>query len=162
MNKLIGLYLLILSFSASSIDLSPINNQDWTHENVRHLLSRSGFGATPDKIETLLKSSPSKVVQEIVYFKQKKKKEFIESGIFDPSLDPFPPSRPYLTKYAKLNGGALGVKNKFPKQTPTPRARYIFLLERYNSSSSVLIYTKSWRNHRSKSSIVPNNGSIDV
>ena len=112
MNKLIGLYLLILSFSASAIDLSPINNQDWNYENVRHLLSRSGFGATPDKIETLLKSSPSKVVQEIVYFKQKKHKEFIESGIFDPSLDPFPPSRPFLTKYAKLNGGALGVKNK--------------------------------------------------
>ena len=66
----------------------------------------------PTKSETLLKSSPSKVVQEIVYFKQKKNKEFIESGIFDPSLDPFPPSRPYLTKYAKLNGGALGVKNK--------------------------------------------------
>ena len=34
MNKLIGLYLLILSFSASSIDLSPINNQDWTHEKM--------------------------------------------------------------------------------------------------------------------------------
>ena len=51
MNKLIGLYLLILSFSASSIDLSPINNQDWTHENVRHLLSRSGFGATPEKLK---------------------------------------------------------------------------------------------------------------
>ena len=107
MNKLIGLYLLILSFSASSIDLSPINNQDWTPENVRHLLSRSGFGATPDKIEILLKSSPSKVVQEIVYFKQKKNKEFIKSGIFDPSLDPFPPSRPFLTKYAKLNGSFL-------------------------------------------------------
>ena len=50
--------------------------------------------------------------KEIVYFKQKKHKKFIESGIFDPSLDPFPPSRPFLTKYAKLNGGALGVKNK--------------------------------------------------
>ena len=82
MNKLIGLYLLILSFSASSIDLSPIDNQDWNYENVRHLLSRSGFGSTPDKIEILLKSSPGKVVQEIVYFKQKKNKEFIESGIF--------------------------------------------------------------------------------
>ena len=112
MIKLIGSYFLILSFSASAIDLSPISNQDWNYENVRHLLSRSGFGATPDKIETLLKSSPSKVVQEIVYFNQKKHKNFIESGIFDPSLDPFPPSRPFLTKYAKKNGGALGVKNK--------------------------------------------------
>ena len=102
MNKIIGLFLLILSLSVSAIDLSPINNQNWTYENVRHLLLRSGFDATPEKIETLLKSSPKEVVLDIVYFKQEKHNKFIESGIFDPSLDPFPPSRPYLTKYAKL------------------------------------------------------------
>ena len=112
MHKLIGLFLLMLSFCTSAIDLSPIKSQDWTYENVRHLLLRSGFGATPETIETLLKSSPAEVVHEIVYSKQKKHKQFIESGIFDSSLDPFPPSRPFLTKYAKLNGGALGVKNK--------------------------------------------------
>jgi len=112
MHKLIGLFLLMLSFCTLAIDLSPIKSQDWTYENVRHLLLRSGFGATPETIETLLKSSPADVVHEIVYSKQKKHKQFIESGIFDSSLDPFPPSRPFLTKYAKLNGGALGVKNK--------------------------------------------------
>ena len=112
MHRLIGLPLLMLSFCTLAIDLSPIKSQDWTYENVRHLLLRSGFGATPETIETLLKSSPAEVVDEIVYSKQKKHKKFIESGIFDSSLDPFPPSRPFLTKYAKLNGGALGVKNK--------------------------------------------------
>ena len=54
MNKIIGLFSLILSLSVSAIDLSPINNQDWTYENVRHLLLRSGFGATSEKIENLL------------------------------------------------------------------------------------------------------------
>ena len=112
MHKLIGLFLLMFSFCTLAIDLSPIKSQDWTYENVRHLLLRSGFGATTETIETLLKSSPAEVIHEIVYSKQKKHKRFIESGIFDSSLDPFPPSRPFLTKYAKLNGGALGVKNK--------------------------------------------------
>ena len=61
MHKLIGLFLLMLSFCTLAIDLSPIKSQDWTYENVRHLLLRSGFGATPEKIETLLKSSPLKL-----------------------------------------------------------------------------------------------------
>ena len=37
---------------------------------------------------------------------------FEHSGIHDPGLDPFPPSRPATTELAKANGEALGVKVK--------------------------------------------------
>ena len=52
MHRLIGLPLLMLSFCTLAIDLSPIKNQDWSYENVRHLLLRSRFGARPETIET--------------------------------------------------------------------------------------------------------------
>ncbi|MCZ6887647.1 MAG: DUF1800 domain-containing protein, partial [Gammaproteobacteria bacterium] len=37
---------------------------------------------------------------------------FSHSGIFDPGLDPFPPSRPATTAAAKANGKALGIEVK--------------------------------------------------
>ncbi len=37
---------------------------------------------------------------------------FDESGIHDPGLEPFPPSRPAVTDMAKKNGEALGIKVK--------------------------------------------------
>jgi len=66
MHRLIGLPLLMLSFCTLAIDLSPIKSQDWTYENVIHLLLRSGFGATTETIETLLISSPDDLVHKIV------------------------------------------------------------------------------------------------
>ncbi len=37
---------------------------------------------------------------------------FNHSGVFDPGLDPFPPSRPATTEAAKADGGALGIQVK--------------------------------------------------
>jgi len=96
-------------------DLTPITQSDWDERRAKHLLERAGFGGTPEEITELSKLSPKAAVRRLVYFEgapEDKLPPFDHSGVFDPSLDPFPPSRPATTNLAKKNGEALGVKVK--------------------------------------------------
>lgn len=96
-------------------DLTPITQSDWDERRAKHLLERAGFGGTPEEITELSKLSPKAAVRRLVYFEgapEDKLPPFNHSGVFDPSLDPFPPSRPATTNLAKKNGEALGVKVK--------------------------------------------------
>src|SRR5262245_45849688 len=94
-------------------DLSPITAKDWNAERAAHLLSRAGFGGTPEDIAKLAAMSPSEAVKSLVYFKPDSSlKPFDHSGIHDPGLEPFPESRPAATDRAKETGESMGVKSK--------------------------------------------------
>lgn len=96
-------------------DLSPIATTDWNYDRAAHLLERAGFGGTPDDIEKLASMSPREAVSSLVYFDPAANNHlqpFDHSGVHDPGLEPFPPSRPATTDLAKETGEALGIKVK--------------------------------------------------
>jgi len=96
-------------------DLTPIRAQDWSYDRAAHLLERAGFGGTPEEIQRLADMTPEQAVRHLVRYQDVDNSQlqpFDESGIFEPGIDPFPPSRPATTDQAKAKGEALGVKVK--------------------------------------------------
>ena len=96
-------------------DLAPIGPGDWNEEFAAHLLERAGFGGTPEEIAAFSKMTPARAVARLVRFEGTDASglpPFEHSGIHDPGLEPFPPSRPALTDRAKATGEALGIKAK--------------------------------------------------
>lgn len=95
-------------------DLTPIDASDWNYQFAAHLLERAGFGGTPEEIQTLASLTPAQAVRRLVYFQniENNLPPFDHSGIHDPGLEPFPESRPAVTKMAKDKGEALGIKVK--------------------------------------------------
>ena len=103
------------SVLAQQDDLAPIADGHWNYETAAHLLERAGFGGTPAQIEALAALSPREAVNSLVHYDSSKNTHllpFEHSGIHDPGLEPFPPSRPATTELAKQTGEALGVKVK--------------------------------------------------
>ena len=96
-------------------DLSPIAPADWNYNFAAHLMERAGFGGTPDEIYALSQMTPAQAVARLVRFEGADSSHlapFDHSGIHDPGLEPFPPSRPAVTDQAKETGQALGIKVK--------------------------------------------------
>lgn len=94
-------------------DLERIPESSWNYDAAAHLLERAGFGGTPQEISELAAMSPADAVQHLVHFAPDTSlPPFDESDIFEPGLDPFPPSRPATTQLAKETGEALGIKVK--------------------------------------------------
>jgi uncharacterized protein (DUF1800 family) len=96
-------------------DLTPIGPSDWSPEFAAHLLERAGFGGTPEDIQALARLTPAKAVARLVRFEGTDVsglQPFDHSGVHDPGLEPFPPSRPAVTDLAKEKGEALGIKVK--------------------------------------------------
>jgi hypothetical protein len=98
----------------SANDLTPLSPSDWTYDFAAHLIERAGFGGTPEEIQALAAMSPADAVRKLVYFQniENNLPPFDHSGIHDPGLEPFPESRPAVTKMAKEKGEALGIKVK--------------------------------------------------
>src|SRR5215510_3900007 len=93
-------------------DLAPITPRDWTYQRAAHLIERAGFGAAPDEIERLARLTPQQAVDRLVDYETVDNsgvKPFEESGIWDPGMDPFPPSRADAVRVARDRGAALGV-----------------------------------------------------
>ena len=96
-------------------DLTPIGPADWNYDFAAHLLERAGFGSTPEEINVLADMTPGEAVRRLVYFEGVDNSHLVpfeHSGVHDPGLEPFPPSRPATTDLAKETGEALGVKVK--------------------------------------------------
>src|SRR5258708_7267434 len=92
-------------------DLTPIGAADWNYDFAAHLLERAGFGGTPEEIDALARMKPADAVARMVRAKgvdQSPLPAFDHSGVHDPGLEPFPPSRPAVTDAAKEKGEALG------------------------------------------------------
>src|SRR5436190_23532715 len=88
-------------------DLTPISAKDWNRDFAAHLLERAGFGGTPAEIDALAKMTPAQAIARLVRYEGTDVSHipaFDESGIRDPGLEPFPPSRPAVTDMAKKNG----------------------------------------------------------
>lgn len=109
-----GLFCAIPGLAQQAGDLSPLPPEQWNAARAMHLLERAGFGGTPEEIARYAAMTPEAAVRRLVYMKDipNDLPEFEESGVHEPGLDPFPPSRPAATDLAKRTGEALGVKVK--------------------------------------------------
>jgi uncharacterized protein (DUF1800 family) len=90
--------------------LAPITDGDWNARRAAHLLERAGFGATPEEIRRLATMTPRQVVDALVDYESiaSDLKPFDESLIWDPGMDPFPPSRAEAVRIAREKGVGLG------------------------------------------------------
>lgn len=95
-------------------DLTPLTRSEWRIEHAAHLAERTAFGPLPAEVEHLYRLGPRRAVRAVVRGPRRVEREppFEPSGIFDPGLDPFPPSRPATTALAKRTGEALGIEVK--------------------------------------------------
>lgn len=96
-------------------DLTPMGNGDWNYARARHLLDRAGFGGMPDDIARLARVTPETAVRFLVDYQSIDNghlKPFEHSGVYDPTLNPFPPTRPAATRLAAETGAAMGVAVK--------------------------------------------------
>jgi uncharacterized protein (DUF1800 family) len=94
-------------------DLAPLSASDWNYHRAAHLIERAGFGATPEEISRLAAMTPERAVASLVDYEAidaSALKPFEESGIWDPGMDPFPPSRAEAVRRAREHGEGLGEK----------------------------------------------------
>ena len=96
-------------------DLTPITGADWNYDRAAHLLSHAGFGGTPAAIQKLADMGLERAVRSLVHYESipnPKMQPFVESGLWDPSLNGFPESRPEATDRAIKSGVSMGVDTK--------------------------------------------------
>jgi uncharacterized protein (DUF1800 family) len=93
-------------------DLAPITAAEWNRARAAHLLERAGFGAPPEEIARFAAMPPTQAVDALVDYEAipDALPAFESSGIWDPGMDPFPPSRAEAVRTARERGEALGVK----------------------------------------------------
>jgi uncharacterized protein (DUF1800 family) len=96
-------------------DLAPIAPSDWSYDRARHLIDRAGFGAPPEEIARLAAMTPEQAVTTLLDYQSVPNDylaPFEPSGVWDPSLRDFPPSRVAATERAERTGEALGARVK--------------------------------------------------
>ncbi|HEX7138659.1 MAG TPA: DUF1800 domain-containing protein, partial [Vicinamibacterales bacterium] len=96
-------------------DLTPMSPADWNDDRAAHLLAHAGFGGTPEEIRQLTDAGLEGAVRSLVHYEgspNPKMQPFVESGLWDATLTPFPESRPDATDRALRNGASMGVENK--------------------------------------------------
>jgi hypothetical protein len=94
-------------------DLSPIAATDWNAARAAHLLERAGFGGTPEEVARVAAMTPRQAVDWLVDYERvdnRAARPFEESGVWDPGMDPFPPSRAEAVRLGREKGEALGAK----------------------------------------------------
>ncbi len=96
-------------------DLTPITVSDWSYDFAAQLIERAGFGGTPEEIARLAAMTPERAVAHLVDYGSVPNdhlEPFDASGVWDPGLRDFPPSRVAATRRAERTGEALGVRVK--------------------------------------------------
>lgn len=93
--------------------LAQIDKASWSDRTAAHLLERAGFGGVPADIRRLAAMTPAQAVDQLLRGDADDDlPAFEESGLWDPSLIDFPPSRPAATELAERSGAAMGVRVK--------------------------------------------------
>lgn len=96
-------------------DLTPMSAAEWNYDRAAHLLTHAGFGGTPAEIETLANAGLDAAVRSLVHYERIPNpglQPFVESGLWDPTLNAFPESRPEATDRAERDGASMGVAAK--------------------------------------------------
>jgi Protein of unknown function (DUF1800) len=96
-------------------DLAPLPKSEWNADRAAHLLAHAGFGGTPEEIETLAELGLERAVASLVHYEglpNPRMQPFVESGLWDATLDGFPDSRPDATDRAEQHGASMGVDVK--------------------------------------------------
>ena len=96
-------------------DLAPITAADWNYDRAAHLLAHAGFGGTPAEIQKLADLGLERAVRSLVHYESipnPKMQPFVESGLWDSTLNGFPESRPEATDRALKSGASMGVDVK--------------------------------------------------
>ena len=96
-------------------DLSPLTAAEWNYDRAAHLLAHAGFGGTPAEIQKLADAGLERAVRSLVYYESipnPTMQPFVESGLWDPTLNGFPESRPEATDRAEKSGTSMGVETK--------------------------------------------------
>lgn len=96
-------------------DLGPVAGTEFGPVELAHLFERAGFGATTAELARFADKSPKTVVRQFTRPSRRQQAQlppFDHSGVFEPGLETFPPSRPATTNLAKANGQALGIDVK--------------------------------------------------
>src|SRR6185295_19022416 len=96
-------------------DLSPLPRSDFNYDRAAHLLAHAGFGGTPEEIQKLADLGLERAVASLVHYERipnPRLTPFVESGLWDPSLQGFPDSRPEATDRAEQHGESMGVGTK--------------------------------------------------
>jgi len=96
-------------------DLTPISAADWNYDRAAHLLSHAGFGGSPATIQKLADGGLDRAVRTLVHYESipnPRMHPFVESGLWDPTLNGFPESRPEATDRAIKNGASMGIDVK--------------------------------------------------
>src|SRR5262245_7165522 len=96
-------------------DLGPLPRTEWSYDRAAHLLAHAGFGGTPEEIQRLADLGLDRAVKSLVDYEHMpnpKMQSFVESGLWDPTLDQFPDSRPEATDRAERDGVSMGVATK--------------------------------------------------
>src|SRR5688500_13980249 len=96
-------------------DLTPMSAAEWNYDRAAHLLTHAGFGGTPAEIETLANAGLDAAVRLLVHYERipnPRLQPFVESGLWDPTRNAFPESRPEATDRAERDGASMGVAVK--------------------------------------------------
>jgi uncharacterized protein (DUF1800 family) len=96
-------------------DLAPITDADWNYDRAAHLLAHAGFGGAPAEIQRLADLGRERAIRSLVHYEaipNPKMQPFVESGLWDASLNGFPESRPEATDRAVKSGVSMGVDTK--------------------------------------------------
>jgi hypothetical protein len=96
-------------------DLAPMSAADWSYDRAAHLLAHAGFGGTPAEIQKLTDAGLERAVRSLVHYENipnPRMQPFVESGLWDPTLNFFPESRPEATERAAKKGVSMGVEVK--------------------------------------------------
>jgi len=96
-------------------DLSPLGAAEWNYDRAAHLLAHAGFGGSPDEIRALADAGLDRAVRSLVHYESipnPKMQPFVESGLWDPTLNGFPESRPEATDRALKQGNSMGIESK--------------------------------------------------
>jgi hypothetical protein len=96
-------------------DLAPIASADWNYDRAAHLLTHAGFGGSPAEIQKLADVGLERAVRSLVHYESipnPKMQPFVESGLWDSTLNGFPESRPEATDRALKSGASMGVDVK--------------------------------------------------